>query len=115
MTSASTCCPTLQRLLSPALFRALGDPTRLGLLVALADGGRERTVSELCTCCPVDLSVVSRHLKVLREAGVVDARRLGKEVRYQVRIAPLAALLRELADALEASAGAQAAAQEGSR
>ena len=104
MTSSPSCCPTLQRLLSPALFKALSDPTRLGLLVMLADGGEERTVSALGGCCAVDLSVVSRHLKVLRDAGVIEARRHGKEVLYRVRASALASLLRGLADALEEAA-----------
>lgn len=88
--------------LSPSLFRALGDPTRLAILVALAARPDERSVSELGLCCPVDLSVVSRHLRTLRDAGVVEARREGKEVRYRVRFGALATELRGLADALEA-------------
>jgi ArsR family transcriptional regulator len=100
--TSPTCCPTLARWLSPALFKALGDPTRLALLAGLADG-LERTVSSLRGCCGVDLSVVSRHLRVLRDAGVVESRRRGKEVLYKVRAAPLADALRSLADALEAA------------
>jgi DNA-binding transcriptional ArsR family regulator len=50
----------------------------------------------------VDLSVVSRHLRTLREAGVVDARKQGKEVFYRVRFDALIGILRNLADALEA-------------
>jgi ArsR family transcriptional regulator len=101
MADGTRCCPNLQRWLTPALFKALGEPTRLGLLAFLADGGGERTVSELGGCCPVDLSVVSRHLRVLREAGVVEARKQGKEVLYRVRSKALAGILRGLADALE--------------
>lgn len=101
MPSGKACCAALERWLSPALFRALGDPNRIAILVALADGRRERTVSELAGCCPVDLSVVSRHLRTLREAEVVEARKQGKEVRYRVRFEALVALLRNLADALE--------------
>lgn len=88
--------------LSPPLFKALGDPTRLTILLALAARPLERSVSELGLCCPVDLSVVSRHLRTLREAGVVEARKEGKEVRYRVRFGALVAELRGLADALEA-------------
>lgn len=101
MAQAAECCPTLRRLLSPALFKALGDPTRLSLLVSLAASGAERTVSAVGGCCSVDLSVVSRHLRILRDAGIVEAHRKGKEVRYRVRASDLARLLRELADALE--------------
>ncbi len=92
----------LERWLSPALFQALGDPSRVAILVALSGAGRERTVSQVAACCPVDMSVVSRHLRILRDAGVVEARRQGKEVLYRVRFDPVVAALRNLANALEA-------------
>ncbi len=97
-----TCIRELAAFLSPRLFRALSDPTRLAILVRLAGGGGEMTVSEVARCCPVDLSVVSRHLAVLREAGVVSAARRGKEVFYSIRFGELAGSLRAIADALEA-------------
>jgi ArsR family transcriptional regulator len=50
----------------------------------------------------VNISVVSRHLSTLRQAGVVEADKRGKEVFYRVRITELIDLLRNLADALEA-------------
>jgi len=95
------CCPDLAALLDPALFRALGDPNRVALIARLGRSGRPTTVSEAADCCPVDLSVVSRHLAVLREAGVVRAAKQGREVHYTVS-RDLAASLRALADALEA-------------
>ena len=85
----------------PDLFKALADPNRIALLARLATGGSAATVSELAACCPIDLSVVSRHLKILDRAGVVESERRGKRVLYRARIAHLAGLLRELADALE--------------
>src|SRR5580704_8981921 len=62
-------------------FRALADPTRLTVAIALRDGG------ELCVC---DLSwiveraenLVSHHVRALRAAGLVDSRRDGKMVMY---------------------------------
>lgn len=102
MVKSRSCLADLRCCLSPALFKALGEPTRLGLLLDLAARPGERTVSDLGGCCPVDLSVVSRHLRTLREAGVVEARRDGKEMRYRVRYGALVAELRRLADALEA-------------
>jgi DNA-binding transcriptional ArsR family regulator len=64
-----------------AAAKALGDPTRLTIAVALRDGG------ELCVC---DLSwvvqraenLVSHHVRVLRSAGLVHSRRDGKMVMY---------------------------------
>jgi ArsR family transcriptional regulator len=58
-------------------------------------------VSALACCCPVDLSVVSRHLSILREAGIVEAKRHGKEVHYEVRYDVLARTFREIGQAIE--------------
>jgi len=91
----------LRQLLSPRLFKALCDPSRLALVLRLAELGAPTRVSEIAECCPLDLSVVSRHLAQLREAGVVEAERLGKEVRYRLRVHELIRVLRAIADALE--------------
>ena len=96
------CCPDLEALIDPELFKALSDPNRVALIADIGRRGRPTTVSEAAECCPVDLSVVSRHLAVLRRAGVVEAERNGREVRYTLSAADLAAGLRSLADALEA-------------
>ena len=98
---ASSCCKRLGELLSPKLFKALGEPNRIGLLCRLAGAGGKRTVTGAATCCDVDVSVVSRHLAVLRDAGVLQAERRGKEVYYTVRGRALARSLRAIADALE--------------
>jgi ArsR family transcriptional regulator len=87
--------------LESGLFRALADPTRVAVLAALLEGD-EATVSEIARCCPVDFSVVSRHLGVLREAGVVRSEKVGREVRYRPQVADLVDSLRALADSLEA-------------
>ena len=99
--TAAACCAGLEGLIDPELFRALGDPNRVALLVRLGQSGRPTTVTEASGCCPVDLSVVSRHLATLREAGVVRAVKRGREVHYTVS-RDLAASLRALADALDA-------------
>ena len=79
----------------------MGDPNRVALIDRLADSRREQTVTELAENFPIDISVVSRHLRILRDAGILEARKAGKEVFYRVRIDALAATLRGLADALE--------------
>jgi ArsR family transcriptional regulator, arsenate/arsenite/antimonite-responsive transcriptional repressor len=66
------------------MFKALGDPVRLRLMSMIA------SVPEICVCdlTPAfDLSgpTISHHLKVLREAGLVDSERRGTWVWYQVR------------------------------
>jgi DNA-binding transcriptional ArsR family regulator len=97
-----SCCGSgLQKLLSPQLFRALADPRRLSLLVRLADEGRPCTVGQLAEGSGVDLSVVSRHLATLREAGVITCEKQGKEVWCTVQAGAVARILRDLADALE--------------
>src|ERR671910_810435 len=50
-------------------FAALADPTRRSILTRLAEG--EATVSELAKPFPVSLPAISRHLKVLEEAGLI--------------------------------------------
>jgi len=98
----ATTCSNLAATLTPRLFKALGDPTRLHILASLASQRAPQAVSEIATCCPIDLSVVSRHLGLLRDAGIVTAEKRGRQVYYQVRYGELAATLRRLADAIEA-------------
>jgi ArsR family transcriptional regulator len=95
-------CADLADALDPRLFRALGDANRIALLVQIGTCGEATSVSEAAECCPVDVSVVSRHLAVLRDAGVVRAERQGRRVHYSVPHADLAATLRGMADAIEA-------------
>jgi DNA-binding transcriptional ArsR family regulator len=53
-----------------AVFAALADPTRRALLARLADG--EATVSVLAEPFDMSLAAVSKHLKVLERAGLID-------------------------------------------
>ena len=103
----NACCRQLGDLLDPRLFKALCDPNRLALLVQLSRCGPSCTVSQAAECCPVNISVVSRHLAMLRDAGILDARKRGKEVHYSVRYPELAATLRAIADAIEACCPAE--------
>ncbi|MFH1276862.1 MAG: metalloregulator ArsR/SmtB family transcription factor [Candidatus Eisenbacteria bacterium] len=95
-------CRAVGDVLVPGLFRALGDPTRVAILAHLAELCGPASVGSIACCTPVDVSVVSRHLATLREAGIVDARRKGREVLYSVRYPELVKTLRAVADALEA-------------
>lgn len=95
------CRAALAERLRLDLFRALCDSNRLTLVARLASANRALTVTEAATCCGVHLSGVSRHLSMLRDAGVVRATKQGREVRYEIDCAGLAATLREMADALE--------------
>jgi DNA-binding transcriptional ArsR family regulator len=73
-----------------AVFDALADPTRRRVLELLADG--ERTAGEIASVFPVSRPAVSRHLRVLREAGLVHARRDAQRRVYELDPAPLAEL-----------------------
>lgn len=53
-----------------AIFSALADPTRRAILTRLADG--EATVNELAAPFEISQPAISRHLKVLEKAGLVD-------------------------------------------
>ena len=65
------------------VFAALADPTRRALLAQLQRDG-QRTVSELVAANAVSQPAISRHLRVLREAGLVTARQDGRQRRYRV-------------------------------
>ena len=90
----------IDRLLDPELFKALSDPTRLRLLACLSKCGRACSVTEVAECCAVDFSVVSRHLAMLADAGVLDVQKVGRTTFYQVRYQHVSQELRALADAL---------------
>jgi len=103
-TQQSVCCPGIEEQFEPRFFKALGDPTRVSILVQLARSGHPCSVSELAEQCPVDLSVVSRHLSILRDAGIVDAERRGRHSFYTARLTDvidrLTALTESLGEAL---------------
>jgi len=64
------------------LCQALADPKRLAIIHLLRDG--ERSVGELVAALGVRQPNVSQHLMILRELGVVTARRAGNVMRYRL-------------------------------
>ncbi len=100
--NAANCCGDVGELIQPAFFKVLSDPNRIAILARLAECCRACTVSEIAKCCPINVSVVSRHLAMLRDAGILEARKVGKEVHYRVRYSTLAESLRQIADAIDA-------------
>ncbi|MFO7652574.1 MAG: metalloregulator ArsR/SmtB family transcription factor [Candidatus Krumholzibacteriia bacterium] len=66
------------------VLKALGHPARLCIVDALADG--PRSVGELQELVGTDLSTVSRHLGVLRGAGILSAERRGNQVLHTLRV-----------------------------
>ena len=81
------------------LLQAAADPTRLAILRQLS-ACDEVCACDFTACCDVSQPTVSHHLKVLREAGWVDAERRGTWVYYRVRPEAVARL-RQLALQIE--------------
>ena len=92
----------LSDLLSPRFFKALSDPNRVAIIRLLSSTCQPMTVNQVADSLPVDVSVVSRHLALLRDEGIVLARKRGREVCYTINSANVARVLRSLADAFEA-------------
>jgi len=63
-------------------LRVLADVTRLSVMESLLDG--PKNVTEINSRLKIDQSLLSHHLKVLRDAGLVTTKREGKSVRYAV-------------------------------
>lgn len=76
------------------VFAALGDETRWSILTALGEG--DASASTLAGRLPVSRQAIAKHLSVLQEVGLVDAVRVGREVRYRIVGAQLAATARRL-------------------
>lgn len=72
------------------LFEALADPTRLRVLELLSE--RERSAGELAEAFTVSRPAVSRHLRVLRDAGLVRSRGEAQRRIYALDPLPLAEL-----------------------
>ncbi|MEE4136584.1 MAG: metalloregulator ArsR/SmtB family transcription factor [Desulforhopalus sp.] len=66
------------------VLKALGHPTRLWLAEQLAGG--EKCVCELAEQIDADFSTVSKHLAVLKQAGVVADQKRGKQVYYSLKV-----------------------------
>jgi DNA-binding transcriptional ArsR family regulator len=73
-----------------AALQVLAEPRRLAILELLRDG--EQPVGELVTRLGLSQPAVSKHLRVLRDAGLVKARIDGQRRIYQIRPEPLADL-----------------------
>ena len=97
----SPCCPPLAH--EPLtqdwagdlarMFKALGDPVRLRLVSMVAShAGGEACVCDLTPAFDLSQPTISHHLKVLREAGLLECERRGTWVYYSVVPAALAQL-----------------------
>jgi DNA-binding transcriptional ArsR family regulator len=75
----------------PQIFAALSDATRFAIVERLLDKG-EQSAGDLADVADITAPAISRHLKVLREAGVVHQRIDGQRRMYSAAPAPLQAI-----------------------
>lgn len=77
-----------------AVFRALSDPTRRRILQLLRDGPRNS--GEIAAQFPVTWATISRHLAVLKEAGLVVTERNGTGILYELNTTVLEDLVQQV-------------------
>ena len=93
------------------MLKAMAHPSRLLILETLTDG--ERCVCDLQRVVGSDLSTVSKHLSLMRDAGLVADRRQGLQVFYRLRVPCVQSFL-DCVDAVRASSdGASGGADPG--
>jgi len=80
----------------PNAYRALGDPTRRGILRLLREG--EMPAGVLAAHFEISWPSVSRHLKVLEAAGLVSSERRGGNIIYSLQTSVLEDIAAEVAD-----------------
>ncbi|MEO1814382.1 MAG: metalloregulator ArsR/SmtB family transcription factor [Acetobacterium sp.] len=84
---------------SVKIFKALGHPIRLQIVKSLLD-------TSLCVC-DLNLSFdfsqanLSQHLKILREAGILESKKIGVEVHYRVKLKGISRLLNAMDQTVE--------------
>ncbi|PKN74499.1 MAG: transcriptional regulator [Candidatus Cloacimonetes bacterium HGW-Cloacimonetes-2] len=64
------------------VMKALAHPTRLFIVEQLNEG--ERNVSDLTTMVGIDISTISRHLSILRQAGIITVRKYNNQMIYSL-------------------------------
>ncbi len=69
--------------LKASVIKALAHPSRLAMLEAMASG--EKCVCELQALIGADVSTISKHLALMKRAGLVSDRREGQRVYYSLR------------------------------
>lgn len=76
--------PAATSISAAPVFAALGDRTRLSLLLRLSDG-EARSIADLSADTDLTRQAVTKHLRVLEEAGLVGHLRVGREARFAYR------------------------------
>jgi DNA-binding transcriptional ArsR family regulator len=73
-----------------SVLQVLGEPSRQAILDLLRDG--ERPVGDLVDRLPLSQPAVSKHLRILKQAGLVEVRAEAQRRLYRVRLEPLVEL-----------------------
>jgi len=92
------------------MFKALGHPARLLMVDELSRG--ERCVCELKELVGFEMPTISRHLAVLREAGVVEDEKRGQQVFYRLRTPCVVRLFECVGEACDGRASGRGAARD---
>lgn len=79
-----------------ALFRALADPTRRDILKLLRK--KAMTSGDIAARFPTAWATISRHLAVLKEAGLISAERNGNSIKYELNATVLQELVEHVMD-----------------
>ena len=89
------------------VLKALAHPTRLWMTEQLADG--ERCVCEFVDVVDADFSTISKHLAVLKQAGIVEDDKRGKQVFYKLKVPCVLNFMNCVEAVIKSEARAQAA------
>lgn len=65
------------------IFKALGDETRLSIVEFLLL--EDKCACDFADCIKKDQTTISRHLKILVEAGILDYKKEGRNIRYKIK------------------------------
>ncbi len=83
-----------------AILKALGQPTRLQILELLKDG--ERCVCEIFPAISQEQANVSKHLSIMKQAGILDSRKEGLRIIYWIKDPEILGLLAGVSRVLKA-------------
>jgi ArsR family transcriptional regulator, arsenate/arsenite/antimonite-responsive transcriptional repressor len=85
------------------LLEAVSDPVRMQIVFLLGEHA-QLNVGEIARQFRISRPAISHHLKVLKDAGIVQSEKSGQEIYYRINSQRIVAALRALADKLERSA-----------
>lgn len=88
-----------------SILKALGQPTRLQILDLLKDG--ERCVCEIFPAISQEQANVSKHLSILKQAGILESRKDGLRILYRIKTPEILNLLTGVSKLLKAQAREQ--------